>query len=42
VTASVNGAAVAARLEEAGLVTFDDVVRLKAGDRLEVKLALAG
>jgi hypothetical protein len=38
VTALVNRAPVAARLGEAGLVTFDAPVQLKAGDNLEVRL----
>jgi hypothetical protein len=37
-SAGVNGAAASAHLDEAGTVIFDEIVRLKAGDRLEVKL----
>ena len=36
--ARVNGAAVVAHADEAGMVVFDEIVRLKVGDRLEVKL----
>ena len=41
-SASLNGAPVAARAGEGGTVTFDDIVKLKAGDRLDVKLAARG
>ena len=41
VTATARGARLAARLAAPGVVAFDEVVRLKAGDRLEVTLGAA-
>ena len=38
VWAGVNGAPVPARLDQRGTVIFEEIVRLKTGDRLEVKL----